>query len=249
MRIILFVLMLTLPCYGVDANDIRITQRDPTATFNATRDIAFPGLSGGVGTPVNGVLVMNAATTQPAIALLAGGIVFDGTSLKLSGVNQSDISGLAYTLGTKVDAASLSTVATTGDYNDLINKPATGTPVQSKPTPALATAYQPSTTRGALLNASVVITTSITLTGGAEAYAIAEIASNSGMTTSLQEVGRITNGQSGSLVIGVAITQKSAGVLSFYVPAGYYFRITQVNVTTTGGTPTVTVGAVQQTLL
>lgn len=39
---------------------------------------------------------------------------------------QSDITGLATVLGTKVDTNSLSTVATSGSYNDLTDKPTGG---------------------------------------------------------------------------------------------------------------------------
>lgn len=121
-----------------------------------------------------------------------------------------------------------------------------GTRSQSSASRSLNSAFQPSSTRDCLVNYSVDITTSITLTTGQSGTVFLEIASDSGFTTNVQELGRFLNGNTGTLTLGLSLTQSVTGTLSGYVPAGYYARLRTVNNTST---PTFTYRSGQEVLL
>lgn len=236
MRSLTLLLSFATVSFAVQANDIFITQRDNTNSSNLTRFATFT--SG-----VNSIVVMNGSTLLPQVATFAGGIEFDGTSLTTNNVPMGNVSGLTAALGAKASTASLATVATTGDYGDLINKPAAiSSPTKSAlGVPTLATAYQPSTTRWAVINTSGRLDTAISLTGASEAYLLYETCQVNTFTGgTLNEEGRIYNGNGGTLVIGLALNQKFGAPVAFSVPPSYYWRVTQVNINTAGGTPTAT---------
>lgn len=167
---------------------------------------------------------------------------------------------------------SLATVATSGSYTDLSSKPtipaaqiqsdwtqaSTGALdyIKNKPVAALArsqsnasrtlnSGFQISTTRDCFANYSVDIATSLTLTTGQAGTVYLEIASDSGFTTNLQELARFVNGNTGTLTIGLALSQNVTGTLSGYVPAGYYARLRTQNNTST---PTFTYRSGQEVL-
>lgn len=127
--------------------------------------------------------------------------------------------------------------------------PATQQPERTDISPTIGTVYQPSTTQWAHIVFAGSITTSFTLVGGSEAYLVVESASDPGMTTNLHEEGRLTNGQTGALGVGLAINQKQGATFSFWLRPGYYWRVRQVNVSVVGGAPTSTLTAGTQLIL
>lgn len=223
------------------ANDLLFTQRDTTDTGTIPYWMPFP-VGGG-----NAIVVMNGATTLPNVAPLSGGIIYDGANLTTSGIPQANVSGLTAALALKANTASLASVATSGDYNDLINKPTIDTPAQASAAHVIGTTgWQISTTRNALASYSVTIATALSLAAGSAGYVSLEIASNAGFTTNLQEVARFTNGQTGTLTIGLALNQTVGGTLSGFVPAGNYARLKATNTT---GVPTYAYVTGQEVLM
>lgn len=118
-------------------------------------------------------------------------------------------------------------------------------------TPSLVTSTsgggtQISSTKASTVRTSITINTSVSLSGNATGYVVAEIAAtNSSTVGDWTEVGRSPSGQSGTLVIGLTLNQTGGGQVSADVPAGYYVRYRSVN---TAGTPTYTVTAGQKTI-
>ncbi len=108
-------------------------------------------------------------------------------------------------------------------------------PVVSYPTRTLNSAFQISTLRGTFVNYSVDIACALSLTGGQTGTVFLEIANDSGFTSGVQELTRAVNGNTGTLTIGLNITQNSTGQVSGYVPPAKYVRIRTANTT---GTPT-----------
>jgi len=146
---------------------------------------------------------------------------------------------------------SFSTVSSTGSYYDLATKPAPKS-FNNAVMPTVQTVAAAgngdrlSLFRDAHVNYSVTIDTSISLSGNSSGYAVLEIApTNSTTATDWKEISRVTNGQSGGLVVGLTLNQSGGGCLTGTVPAGYFRRIRRVNV---AGTPVYTVNGGQETL-
>lgn len=137
----------------------------------------------------------------------------------------------------------LASVAYSGSYGDLSNKPTRSQSISSR---TLNSAFQLSNTRDAFVNYSVDIACTLTLTSGQTGTVFLEIASDSAFTTNLQEVGRTINGNTGSLTLGLNITQNATCTVGGYVPAGYYVRLRTAN---TSGTPTFAYRGGQEVLL
>lgn len=132
---------------------------------------------------------------------------------------------------------SLASVATSGTYADLSGKPTINTPSFSNPSRSLNTAFQISSTQNAVVSYSVDIACTISLTSGQSGTAYLRYADDSGMTTNVKEVCRTANANTGSLTIGLNLTQTATGTLSGMIPAGKYAKIVTSNDT---GTPTFT---------
>lgn len=112
---------------------------------------------------------------------------------------------------------------------------------------AAANGFQPSATRDAIVNYSVTISTTVSLSGNATGYVALEVCStNSATAANWIEIGRSASGQSGTLVVGLTLTQTGGGQLGGVVPAGYYTRLRTVN---TSGTPTYVYNSGQEVLL
>ena len=127
------------------------------------------------------------------------------------------------------------------------NKPAVAAArSQSAQTRTLNSIFQVSSTRDSLVNYSVDIATTLSLTTGQSGTVYLEIASDSGFTTNVQEISRAANGQTGTLTIGLGLNQNVTGSLNGYVPVGYYARLRTQNNT---GTPTFTYRSGQEVLL
>lgn len=121
-------------------------------------------------------------------------------------------------------------------------------PARSFSTPSLAvnTSRQPSTTRDTMVNASVDITSTISLTTGQIGKVALQYADNTGFTTNVVTVQSATNGNTGSLTIGLNLSQVYTAALTGIVPAGKYYRLVTTNIT---GTPTYGTPVIQEVLL
>lgn len=126
------------------------------------------------------------------------------------------------------------------------NKPSLTTRSQASASRSLNTVFQINATRDSLVNYSVDIACTLSLTTGQAGTVFLEIASNSGFTNNVQEVSRFVNGNTGTLAIGLSLTQNVTGTLSGYVPIAYYARLRTANTT---GTPTFTYRSGQEILL
>lgn len=117
---------------------------------------------------------------------------------------------------------------------------------QSAATRTLNTIFQVSSTRDSLVGYSVDIGCTLSLTGGQTGTVILEMATNVTFTTGVQEMARFVNGQTGTLTIGLNITQTCTASLNGYVPFGNYVRIRTDN---TVATPTFNFRSGQEVLL
>lgn len=139
---------------------------------------------------------------------------------------------------------------TTSQYirgdGSLATLPSAPTRTFNNPTRSLNTSYQVSTTQDAVVNVSVDVSCALTLAGGQTGTVFLEYADDSGMTTNLKECSRFVNGNTGTLTVGLNITQNATGTLTGVVPAGKYVRIRTAN---TAGTPTFTFRSAQEVLL
>lgn len=144
--------------------------------------------------------------------------------------------GLKYSSGAlQIDLLTFSTVALSGDYNDLINRPSTRTfnntashTVQT--TAAAGNGVQLSITRDASVSYSLALTTTANISGNAAGYAILQICStNSATAGNWVEIARVSNSQTLTLAITLQSVQVSGSPLSGIVPAGYYSRVLFVN--------------------
>lgn len=116
----------------------------------------------------------------------------------------------------------------------------------SNPSLAINTARQASTTRDAFVSASVDITASLSLTTGQKGTVTLQYADDSGFTTNVKTVQPMTNGNTGTLAIGLALGQMVTATVSGIVPAAKYYRLLTTNNT---GTPTYGTPAIQEVLL
>jgi hypothetical protein len=117
---------------------------------------------------------------------------------------------------------------------------------QSSSSRTLNTIFQVSATRWSIVRYSVDISTTVSLTGSQVGQVILEMATNSAFTTGVQTLQEFSNGNSGTLVVGLVLTQLNTACLSGDVPPGNYVRLRTVNVT---GTPTFTYQIGQEVLL
>jgi hypothetical protein len=145
--------------------------------------------------------------------------------------------------------SSLATVARTGSYNDLTNKPTIPTVTSmsfATSSRSLNSAFQVSSTRASYVNYSVDIATTVSLSGGQVGTVYLEYADDSGFTTNVTEIGRFVNGQTGTLVVGLTLNQTNTAQVQGMIPAGKYVRLRTQNNT---GTPTFTYRSGQEVLL
>lgn len=116
----------------------------------------------------------------------------------------------------------------------------------ANPTRSLNSAFQISASRVALVNYAVSIACALSLTTGQQGTTYLEYADDSGFTTNVVTVNQFVNGNTGTLAIGLALTQTVTGMLSGVIPAGKYVRLRTQNNT---GTPTFTFQGAQEVLV
>lgn len=119
-------------------------------------------------------------------------------------------------------------------------------PFQSLASRSLDSPFQISTTRNALVSYSVQITVTASITGGQNGDVILEIASDVGFTANVQTLAIVGLGQTYTLALALQGVQPLTGVVSGFVPSGYYTRLRTVNNT---GTPGFAYRAGQEVLL
>lgn len=129
---------------------------------------------------------------------------------------------------------------------DQIVTPPSFNPSPSAASRSLNTAFQISSTRNCLVSYSVDVSCSMTLTAGQTGTVTLQYADNSGFTTNVVEVCRTVNGNSGTLTLGLNLVQDITAVVSGFIPAGKYCRITTSN---TSGTPSFAYRSGQEVLL
>lgn len=162
----------------------------------------------------------------------------------------------------------LATVATTGSYIDLSNKPTIpaaqvnsdwnavsglaqilnkpAAASQSSVTRTLNTIFQPSATGNTFGFYSVDIACVFSLAGGQSGTVFLEISPSSTFSSDVQELCRFTNQNTGTLVVGITLNQTQTACLGGEIPAGYYARLRTQNNTST---PTFTYRSGQEVLI
>lgn len=116
----------------------------------------------------------------------------------------------------------------------------------SYPSLAVNTSRQASTAQDASVSATVDITTTLSLTGGTTGKVELKYADDSAFTTNVKTVQGYTNSNTGSLTIGLNISQIGTASLKGMIPAAKYYRLVTTNVT---GTPTYGTPVIQEVLL
>ncbi len=141
------------------------------------------------------------------------------------------VSGVARIL----NKPTLSAVALTGNYNDLLNKPAApGALTVGGPNSRsllVGSAYQATdTTKPAIVTITFNSTASLSLSGGTTVLGEVRIGStNSVATGGGTAVGSYKNSLTGTLAIGLNIQTDSYNTVTFVLPAGWFFSPRQVS--------------------
>lgn len=138
------------------------------------------------------------------------------------------ISGAAQLL----NKPTLATVATSGSYNDLSNKPSAYTYAVSAPasrTLSLGTAYQANTnTKPAAITITLTSSASLTLGGGSTFAADLVVGPTNAVAGGTGFiVATYLNSLTGTLVIGVAINNGQTVSYSLAIPTGWWFAVRQ----------------------
>lgn len=105
----------------------------------------------------------------------------------------------------------------------------------SYPTRSLNSIFQPSPSRDTIVTYSIDIACTLSLSGGQTGTVFLEVADDVDFTTNIQEISRTVNGNTGTLSIGLNITQNCTAQLSGCIEAAKFVRIRTANTT---GTPT-----------
>lgn len=225
--------------------------------------VSFPHMTETSGVDSMGRDISLAVTYMKAIAgidyAISGGntyvgvIFYNGTTYVAAQNIQFDMAGATDATSLIANAESaINTYATNNAYTlseGIFWTYVSATPTVrtfSNPSRSLNTAYQPSTTKDVFLTAAVDITASLSLTTGQTGKVTLQYADDSGFTTNVKTIQVSTNGNTGTLTIGLALGQTVTANVTGIVPAGKYARIATTNVT---GTPTFTLQNVQEVTL
>lgn len=230
----------TLAGYGI-ADGVTSAALTSALASYATTSSLTAGLAGKFNTPTGtAAQYLRGDGSVATFPVIPGGTV---TSITAG-------TGLAGGTITTTGTISLPNTGTAGSYNtvttDAQGRVTAGTArSQSAATRALNTAFQISATRDAWVSYSVQITVTASISGGQNGDVVLEIASDSGFTTGVQTLAISGLGQTYTLAIALQGVQPQTGVVTGYVPAGYYARLRTVNTT---GTPAFAYRAGQEVL-
>lgn len=181
-----------------------------------------------------GVLnVPNYATNAGTVTSITAGSGLSGGTITTSGtINMPNVGTAGTYSGVTTDAQGRVSSGTNRSYN--------------YQTRSLNTCFQISSTRDAFVTYSVDIATSLSLTTGQQGTVYLRTYTNSSCTTGQQEITRFVNGQTGTLTIGLALTQNVTATLTGVIPSGVWIQLVTENNT---GTPTFTARPGQEVLL
>lgn len=172
------------------------------------------------------------------------------TRYSLAGRSQQPFGFTQWSLDAKVDVVSGKALST-NDYTSAEKTKLAGlsTPATlsfANPTRSLNTAYQISAARNAIVSYSVDVTATMSLTSGQTGTVVLEYADDSGITTNVVTVSDGLSGNTGTLTIGLGLTQLGTINVGGVVPAGKYARLRTVNTT---GTPSFAFRRAQEVLM
>lgn len=94
--------------------------------------------------------------------------------------------------------------------------------------PVNSTAFTPSSTRDTYVSYTITLSAQITLTGGGTSTATLQTSPDGSAWTTVSQT---SVGLTGTVLVGVAITNTQIGVLTCIVPANYQARITSSGTT------------------
>lgn len=114
------------------------------------------------------------------------------------------------------------------------------------PSRSLNSCFQISSAQDADFHYKVDVTTGLSLTNGAQGGVIATAYTNSGCSTGAQVIADGTAGQSGTLIVGLGISQVLDVSLDGTLPKNEWMKLTTTN---TVGTPTYAIRPVQAEIL
>lgn len=206
---------------------------------STVQDLSFilpgePGIQGATGIQgIQGNTGAAGAAGEGSVTSITCGTGMTGGTITTTGTCAMATTGTAATYsGVTTDAQGRVTAGTTRSFNYT--------------TRALNTCFQISTTRDSQVTYSVQIDSSLTLSGGSQGTVYLRTYTNNICTTGVQEVHRVSSGQSGTLVIGVAVAQPMIQALHGILPAGTFVQLVTEN---TVGTPVFTSRPGQEVLL
>lgn len=102
---------------------------------------------------------------------------------------------------------------------------------------AAANGFQPDASRDTLVNYSITINTTSSVTGGSAGYVVLEISpTNSATAANWVEVSRMAAGQMNGLVVGLTLNHTTTGNVTAMVPAGSFARLRSVQLTAVSAT-------------
>lgn len=196
---------------------------------------------------VTGRAVMTATDAAAARAAIGAG-TGNGSGTVTSITAGTGLSGGTITTSGTLSLANTGTAGTySGVTTDAQGRVTAGTARSfAYQTRALNTCFQISASRDALVTYSVDIATSLSLTAGQQGTVFLRIYTDSGCSAGVQELTRFVNGQTGTLTIGLALTQNVTGTLTGVIPAGSYVQLVTQN---NAGSPTYTARPGQEVLL
>lgn len=116
----------------------------------------------------------------------------------------------------------------------------------NNPSRSLNSAFQISTTQDAFVSYAVDVAATLSLVTGQTGTVTLQYADDSGFTTNVKTIQASVNGNTGSLTIGLNLTQTATATVSGMVPAGKYAKLVTANTT---GTPTFTFKTAQEVLV
>lgn len=179
------------------------------------------------------------------VTTLLGNVTTSASTINTSLVSLTGtVATLSSTVGTKQNSLGTSntTAFLSGDLTWRRPTVAKTFNIQSR---SLNTCFQISATQDTFASYSVDIATTLSLSGGTVGTVYLEYSDNSSCSTNTQEVGRFVNGNTGTLTIGLNLSQNATGTLTGMIPAGKYVNIRTQNNT---GTPTFTYRSGQEVM-
>lgn len=128
----------------------------------------------------------------------------------------------------------------------LATLPGAGSRTFNYPSRALNSCFQISSTKDSDFHYKVDVSGSLNLTSGTTGTVTATSYTNSGCSTGSQVVADGASAQSGTLVVGLGITQAASVSIDGMLPGGKWIKLTTAN---TVGTPTFSIRATQSEVI